>query len=578
MPDRLPEDSRHKPVAAPHLTGVPHPTVPGHYYRRLWYYAATITGLISLTPLIVMTFVNSRQYERALAKELSQTITRLVSTSRASMTGFIEEHRAALAYVAATESYENLCQPEKLNQILLSMNQSFGGFVDLGVIDSDGNQQSYAGHYELEGKNYSDQDWFHEVRVRGIYVSDVFLGYRNVPHFVIAVRTDQPGNGGFYILRATIDTDLLVHLMSSLQLKSTTDAFLMNTKGVLQTSSRLGRPVLSPSPVNVPAYSPHTEVVEVTDTDGVLRLMGYGYVADSPFIFVVLKDPAHMMESWLYLRRDILILLGISIVLIVIIVAWRTTYLVNRIRHADHRRDRALHDLEYSAKMASIGRMAAGVAHEINNPLAIIGENAGLLNDLMAMSDKPLEKDRVHKITARIIQSVERCSAITHRLLGFARHMGPVRSQIALRPLLDEVLSFQDKEVDHRGITVEFQDPGDLPTIESDRGKLQQVFLNILSNAFAAVDDGGRIDIVLDRDGPDAVTVTISDDGHGIPEDHLRTIFEPFFSTKGEYGTGLGLSLTLGIVQRLGGTISVESELGHGASFIVRLPIDGGGQ
>ena len=111
--------------------------------------------------------------------------------------------------------------------------------------------------------------------------------------------------------------------------------------------------------------------------------------------------------------------------------------------------------------------------------------------------------------------------------------------------------------------------------IESDRGQLQQAFLNILSNAFSAVDDGGRIDICLKLEDEDTVAVTICDDGPGIPEKHIDQIFEPFFSTKAEYGTGLGLSITFGIVEKLGGRISVQSKVGEGASFTVRLPVIG---
>jgi signal transduction histidine kinase len=151
--------------------------------------------------------------------------------------------------------------------------------------------------------------------------------------------------------------------------------------------------------------------------------------------------------------------------------------------------------------------------------------------------------------------------------------MEPVTERIALAPLIEEVMSFQGKEADYRGITISLDVAEDLPTVDSDRGQLQQVFLNILSNAFAAVDSGGRIDISLVLEDENTVAVTIRDDGPGIPEEHLTRIFEPFFSTKGEYGTGLGLSITFGIVERLGGRIEVQSKLGKGASFTVRLPV-----
>jgi signal transduction histidine kinase len=248
--------------------------------------------------------------------------------------------------------------------------------------------------------------------------------------------------------------------------------------------------------------------------------------------------------------------------------------MVNRIREADHRRDKAMYGIAYTNKMASIGRMAAGVAHEINNPLAIINENAGLLKDLIDIEDKPLDRKRLAQIAATVQKSVKRCGTITHRLLGFAKRMEPRTEDIALDSLLEETLSFHGKEANYRSIQVNLDVADDLPVIHSDRGLVQQVFVNILSNAFAAVPDNeGRIDISLKHEGDNRVAVTIRDNGPGISQEHMDYIFEPFFTTKAEHGTGLGLSITLGIVEKLGGRLSVESAPGEGAAFIVRLPV-----
>jgi two-component system NtrC family sensor kinase len=177
------------------------------------------------------------------------------------------------------------------------------------------------------------------------------------------------------------------------------------------------------------------------------------------------------------------------------------------------------------------------------------------------------------KIAETVLKSVQRCSTITHRLLGFAKRMDPLVEQVALGALIEEVLSFQGKEAEYRSIAISVSVEEDLPNIQSDRGQLQQVFLNILSNAFAAVDDGGRIEISLKQEDDDTVEVTISDNGPGIPDELIDRVFEPFFSTKADYGTGLGLSITFGIVEKLGGRIRVKSEVGEGASFTVRLPV-----
>jgi two-component system NtrC family sensor kinase len=137
------------------------------------------------------------------------------------------------------------------------------------------------------------------------------------------------------------------------------------------------------------------------------------------------------------------------------------------------------------------------------------------------------------------------------------------------------VLGFLGKEANYRNISVQFHIEPGVPTINSDRGQLQQVFLNIINNAFAAVRDGGRVDLFIERVQQDGVAVRIKDDGHGISHENLERIFEPFFTTKKEYGTGLGLSITYGIVEKLGGRITVESEVGKGTCFTVTLPVSG---
>ena len=143
-----------------------------------------------------------------------------------------------------------------------------------------------------------------------------------------------------------------------------------------------------------------------------------------------------------------------------------------------------------------------------------------------------------------------------------------------LYALMTEVLGFLDTESAYRNLQVEVKVSEDMPAIESDRGQLQQVFLNLINNAFAAVQDGGTIEISLERGGADTVTITVADNGEGIPKENLGKVFEPFFTTKKGYGTGLGLSVTYGIVQKLGGQVSVESEVGEWTRFTVTLPIN----
>jgi two-component system NtrC family sensor kinase len=246
--------------------------------------------------------------------------------------------------------------------------------------------------------------------------------------------------------------------------------------------------------------------------------------------------------------------------------------MVRQIRTADRRRAEMLHQMEFTAKMATIGRLAASVAHEINNPLAIINEKAGLLRDLVGSSADHPHREKTLKGLESISKSVDRCSRVTHRLLGFTRRMEGGSEELALPELLREVLDFTGKEAMHRNISIETRFADDLPPVRADRGQLQQVFLNIINNAFAAVDDGGTIELTARESPRGGVETIVRDDGSGIPEEKLRYVFEPFFSTKGEFGTGLGLSITYDLVQKMGGRIDIASTPGRGTAVTVELP------
>ena len=541
-------------------------------YRRLWRFSVLFTLVTALVPLGVLTAIKYYQDQDAIKTESSFTVSRIVSNTKRTLEYVIEERHSVLALTIGSRSYEELSSDAALASVLSNLNNSFGGFVDIGIIDSAGNQKYYVGPYDVKNKNYKDQSWFHEVALRGEYVSDVFMGHRNLPHFVIAIRHAKAG-ADFFILRATIDMELLNRQVYSLHLDRYTDAFIANEYGVLQTASAFHGKVLDTVNVELPPHSRGQEITEQTKENGEWVTFGYAFVEKTPFVFMVLrKQPLHF-AGWMVQQSDLIWFLLLSIGLILGAVLYSHKRMIRYLRQADMRRARVLHNVEYTNKMATIGRMAAGVAHEINNPLAIINEKAGLLKDMTSFSDDYPQRGKTLDLADVILQSVERCSNVTHRLLGFARRMDVRKEPIELEPLVREVVSFQRSEAAHRNVEVDYHIPNNVPQVVSDRGQLQQVFLNIVNNAFAAVTDNGHIDIAVAQPAPHEVAVSISDNGSGISHHDLEHIFEPFYSTKGEFGTGLGLSITRDIVRRLGGTIDVESELGKGTRFIVTLPV-----
>jgi signal transduction histidine kinase len=542
-------------------------------YPRLWQIAILLMASVAVVPLICVTVFDYRVTQHALKSEILLRTSRLASNTKRSIAFFLEARKSALDFIVHDNDPASLQDPERLRKILLDLDNGFGGFVDLGVIDAHGRQTTYVGPYRLEGRDYSPQAWFKEVVEEGIHISDVFLGYRQLPHLVIAVKYPLP-RGSFYVLRATIDTAQFNRILSELEVSGSGDAFLINREGVVQTPTRNFGGVFQTSPLPVPAYAEHTEVYETATPDGVHLIVGYAYIPSTSFILMIVKRTDQVMQAWYATRLDFISFLVVSIAVILTVILAVATYLVNSVYLTDRKRLMTLHAQEYASKLASIGRLAAGVAHEINNPLAIINEKAGLVKDLLQLKDKVRDDERLTREIDAIISSVARCGTITKRLLSFARHMDVSIKEIEVREIIEEVLGFMGKEAEYRCIDIKVEIPGDLPAIITDRGKLQQIFLNIINNAFAAMEDGGRLTITAVRESLETIAVSIRDTGCGISQTDLKQIYEPFFSTKTNAGgTGLGLSITYGLVSEIDGHIEVESQLGAGTCFTVKLPL-----
>jgi two-component system NtrC family sensor kinase len=227
-------------------------------------------------------------------------------------------------------------------------------------------------------------------------------------------------------------------------------------------------------------------------------------------------------------------------------------------------------------KMAAIGQLSAGVAHEINNPLAIIRQEAQWMQTLLQTDHfRGVEEVKeLYDSLREIIQQVDRCKEITYNLLDFARKRQPVIQAVAVNKLIEDMAALVAKEASQKKIKINRRLAPDLPRVYSDAPQLRQVILNLLNNATYAIQRNGEVTVTTRLAGKDALEIVISDTGPGIPPEDLPRIFDPFFTTKPPgQGTGLGLSICHGIIEKLGGRIIVISEVGQGAAFTIRLPL-----
>jgi PAS domain S-box-containing protein len=229
--------------------------------------------------------------------------------------------------------------------------------------------------------------------------------------------------------------------------------------------------------------------------------------------------------------------------------------------------------LAESDRLASLGRLAAGVAHEINNPLTLVSGYAELLRDSVA--DPQLREQ-----AAVIVEEVQRIAGIVRNLLTFARQQPATAIPCDVNGILGRLCSLTASQFQKAKVELMLRCEPGLPQVVANPGELEQVFLNLMINALEAMPRGGRLTVdtqCAHVDGGPWVEIRFADTGCGIKEEYIDRIFEPFFTTKevGK-GTGLGLSVSYGIVRKYGGTIDVSSEEGRGSVFVVRLPARAG--
>ena len=225
-------------------------------------------------------------------------------------------------------------------------------------------------------------------------------------------------------------------------------------------------------------------------------------------------------------------------------------------------------------RLASLGTLAAGVAHEINNPLAIINESAGwmkLILEKEELADIPRRADFEMALN-KIDNAVNRAKIITHQLLGIVRKDNAVLSEVSAREFLDEIIQMAGVEIKNKDIEIIKRIDDTLTTVWIDPHQVRQVLINLVTNAVHATAAGGKIFLTLEDSGEDILFI-IKDTGEGIPRENLEKIFEPFFTTKSPgNGTGLGLFIIRGIIEKLGGKINVDSRVGVGTSFCITFP------
>jgi len=539
--------------------------------------------LVPVIPFIAVLGIGYYHFKTSLETSTLATVNRIVEDHRQMIDGFLRERRGDLGFILNTSSYGDLTDPEKFYTQFAQLQRYSNAFVDLGVFDQDGIHVMYQGPYRLVGIDYGKEEWFRHVLKEGYYISDIFLGFRRIPHFVIALKREESGKT--WVIRATIDTFVFNELVEKVRIGKTGEAYILNSQGIFQTARRSGGNLLAKDPDDIHETKPHPGVRTSirNDARGDECLFATTWLQEKEWMLVVRQETADAFKSLRSATFMILVIMILGGVTITVLAYALTRQIIRRMQRIDVEKQQLGQQLVRATRLAELGQMAAGFAHEINNPLQIMKSDRALMEMIFSdlkkkgMLPEPDVKD-LEETLAQLKLQIERCSKITQAILEFGRKSEPTQEDVDVGAFVSHLTSMISEKASVQGIHLKKEISEQTPLLRADPSQLQQVFLNLFNNAIDAITErhgceGGELLVQAGPDTEGRVRISVKDNGAGISTENLKKIFAPFFTTKAPgKGTGLGLYVCFGIIESMGGTMEVESQRGAGTTFVVRLP------
>ena len=542
--------------------------------------------LVPLIPFLFVLGIGYYHFTGSLETSTLATMNRIVEDHRQMIDTFLKERRGNLEFILNSYSYDEITDPRQFNHIFTQLQHFSNAFLDLGVFDQEGIHVIYEGPFRLAGRNYGNEEWFKHVLREGCYISDVFLGFRKIPHFVIAIKREEGQRS--WVIRATIDTYVFNTLVEKVRIGKTGEAYILNDQSVFQTGRRSGGELLAKDPDDVhepkSKHPPGVRTFVQKDARGDEYLYATTWLQDKEWMLVVRQQTADAFKSLRSATYLIILIMILGGAIITILAYYLTGQIIQRMQKVDAEKQQLGRQLVRASRLAELGQMAAGFAHEINNPLQIMKSDHALieaiLSDLKKGGQLPDSEDLKDMETTidQLKLQIERCGRITHAILKFGRQSEPVVKDVDLASFIPEVTSMVSQKASVQGIALKEEVSAETPILRADPAQLQQVLLNLLNNAMDAVAEKETCEgrEILVKAGPaeeGRVTITVQDNGCGIDPENIKKVFTPFFTTKPPgRGTGLGLSVCYGIIDGMGGTMEVESKKAVGTTFSLSLP------
>lgn len=533
--------------------------------RKVYFIRLVLTYIL---PLVLLVVYFNYQYIDLMTKSREYHILSIAENQTRIFDFYIQERVKNFINIIESSQFVYPIDKNELNSMFDELTKQSDAFIDIGYFDTTTIQSEYSGPLiYLENKDYSREQWFKELvkTDKQFVITDIYPGLRNVPHFTIGAKTIK--NGRNYIFKVSLDPQKIYAYMTSLEKSRDINIFIINKAGKLQLAPK----DMKATAESFPKFSDKSVGIGILnyDSDNGQRTLAYSWLLSVDWA-VIVQEKDSSIDSYFNLKIEIIIASFVILCFLFFIVYFRS----KRIVATEKEKYLVRLQLEQASKLATVGELASGIAHEIGNPLNIIANEVGIMQDYANPKfnqKKTLEEMEPH--FEKINNAVLRIKDINNKLLTYVRKDEHFLIESDLNQIIDEIISgFIEREMKLDNIKIQRKFANDLPKIKIDVNQFKQVIVNLVNNAKDAIEKGGTITIETKFDGSNFY-IAVADTGSGIPEDKINKIFLPFFTTKSVgKGTGLGLSVSLSIIKNFGGNIKVESIVGTGTVFTVVLP------
>jgi two-component system NtrC family sensor kinase len=547
-------------------------------YRSLTIKIFVAIVIVAVIPLLIMASVFRHYFTLSYKEEVQARLKALMGRSQARVESFIDDRLHALIILSRSIPPTDLKADKSLEKHLADLQENYGSsLVGLKLLDRQGHVVSCAGFCEDSATGTAAAPSLSRVLDVGSSVDAVTPQSGCAQYFTVAARVNHPEGPG--VLVATIRMEALRSYLKDLEFGQSTRGFIAGNQGDVQCLFPEGaRFPKEACPADLARDGGPGDDVIVTESESDSSVCVQARVKGADWRLVLVQDTRETYAALYAARRSSIMVLIFGSIGFICVAGAVSRFLSQHVARMDQETQLMNERLTRAGKLVSLGEMAAGIAHEINNPVGIMVQEASWIQDLLAEGQENLAKnmDEIRGAAVAIQEHGMRCKDIILKLLTLARPIPREPELVQLNNIVHGMVEIYSQRARLAKVEIQEEPIPELPIVKVSSIEVEQVLMNIINNCLDAMERSGGTIRIKTRIQGQYVVIDVSDTGPGIPPSELARVFDPFFTTKpvGK-GTGLGLSICYGIMKNMHGDITVTSREGEGTTFHLYFPIHG---